>query len=219
MTILTRRLFLAGSAATATAGASAGLANASETGGAATVSLEDALKARKSTRRFATADLPEEQVLRLLWAASGVNRPEDGGLTAPSWHHANDTEVYIARAEGVGRYDPVAATLESVTEEDIRAITSSASFVNRAPAVLIYVSNQEKLIAAAGDIATEAPQELEIAAHVNAAVIAQNVYLFCAAEGLGTCIIGSGDRAAIQEALSFGDDRKVTYIQPVGQPR
>ena len=47
--------------------------------------------------------------------------------------------------------------------------------------------------------------------------MAQNVYLFCAAEGLGTCLLGTVDREAIKTALKFPDHLSVTYIQPLGE--
>ena len=69
----------------------------------------------------------------------------------------------------------------------------------------------------AGDLAKSAPEELVIAARVNSAIMAQNVYLFCAAEGLGTCLLGTVDREAIKTALKFPDHLSVTYIQPLGE--
>ena len=61
---------------------------------------------------------------------------------------------------------------------------------------------------------------LAIGAHVNAAISAQSVYLACAAEGLGTCLIGgAANREAIAQALSLPEGSIVPYIQPVGTPR
>jgi nitroreductase len=109
----------------------------------------------------------------------------------------------------------------AVSTDDIRKLTSPQPFVGTAAAVLIYVSERSRVLKAAGldgqalDLETE---DHRIAAHVNAAVIAQNVYLFCAAEGLGTCLVGGADRAAIAAALGLSDGQRVTYVQPVGHP-
>lgn len=208
---LNRRRFIAASAVAPVAAAAPAQAAIGD------ATLQAALEGRQSVRRFAPAAVPEDALLRLLWAANGVNRPDSGGQTAPSWRSAHDTVIYLATAEGLFRHVPETSTLEKLGDTDIRALSSDSAFVARAPALLIYVSDGEKLRAAA-EGADE--QALAVGAHVNAAVSAQNVYLACVAEGLGTCLIsGAADRSAIAEALSLPDGSIVTYIQPVGVPR
>lgn len=219
MTAFTRRSIFAASAVTA-AGLAPLPAAAQQANGAASVSLEETLRRRRSVRRFGTAEIPEEQLLRLLWAANGVNRKEGGGRTAPAWRGSKDIDIYVAREAGVHRYDPVAGTLEQVLGDDIRDKLSQTAYIQRAPAVLIYVSDRKRLVEAAGAESAGNEQALAIGAHVNAALISQNVYLFAAAEGLGSVLIGgSADRDATKAALSLGDAHTVTYIQPVGAPR
>lgn len=219
MTEVSRRRFLAGTTAAAIAMPIATAARAQEAGGAASVSLEEALRNRRSTRRFGNAPIPEAQLLRLLWAANGVNREDSDGRTVPAWRSARNVDIFVAHEGGVGRYDPAANTLQTVSEEDIRGTVSDQSYIARAPAVLIYVSDRDSLGEAAGESAAD-ETAMAVGAHVNSAVMAQNVYLFAAAEGLGTVLIGgSADREAIGEALSLGEAESVTYIQPVGTPR
>lgn len=210
---LNRRLFLAASAAAPVALAAAGPASAA----LGDISLKAALEGRKSSRRFATTPVPEDALLRLLWAANGVNRPESGGLTSPSWRSANDTVIYVATADGLFRHANDKNTLEKISDTDIRAASSDSAFVARAPALLIFVSDGEVLRKAA-EGANE--QALAVGAHVNAAIAAQNVYLACVAEGLGTCLIGgAANREAIATELKLPEGSIVTYIQPVGTAR
>ncbi len=210
---LNRRLFLAASAAAPVALAAAGPASAA----LGDISLKAALEGRKSSRRFATTPVPEDALLRLLWAANGVNRPESGGLTSPSWRSANDTVIYVATADGLFRHANDKNTLEKISDTDIRAASSDSAFVARAPALLIFVSDGEALRKAA-EGANE--QALAVGAHVNAAIAAQNVYLACVAEGLGTCLIGgAANREAIATELKLPEGSIVTYIQPVGTAR
>jgi nitroreductase len=56
-------------------------------------------------------------------------------------------------------------------------------------------------------------------AHVAAGAIAQNVYLFAAANGLATVIRAWIDRAAIAEALGLTHDQQVLLSQTVGYPK
>ncbi len=220
MTQLSRRSIVAGSLITAAGVAGLAPARAQKAGGAATVPLEEALRLRRSTRRFGAREIPEAQLLRLLWAATGVNRQDSGERTAPAWRGAKDVDIYVAREAGVHRYDPAANALKEVLGKDIRGDSSPAAYIQRAPAVLIYVSDRERLVAAAGKEAAGDEQALAIGAHVNAAMMAQNVYLFAAAEGLSTVLIGgSADRKAIKAALSLPNAQSVVYIQPVGAPR
>lgn len=220
---LTRRLFLLSSAFAATLVGRQAMAQSAtlpaSANGYGAMPLSEALLRRESVRTYDKAPIEDPQLLALLWAANGVNRPDVDGRTAPSWRTAKDTEIYVARASGVDHFDPVANSLVQVSTDDIRKATSPQPFVGAAPVVLIYVTELSRLLKAAGldetsfDAVTE---DHRIAAHVNAAVIAQNVYLFCAAEGLGTCLVGGADRAATTAALGLTAGQLVTYVQPVG---
>lgn len=221
---ITRRLFFPLVAATALLTRQA-FGQAVEPGAAvgahAAMPLREALLRRESIRMYTEAEIEETQLMALLWSANGINRPDVDGRAAPSWRTAKDIEIYVARASGVDRFVPAESRLETVSGEDIRKIASPQPFVGTAPVVLVYVSDRRRVLAAGGlaDAGLDAETEdHRIAAHVNAAVIAQNVYLFCAAEGLGTCLVGGADRAAVAKALALTDEQRVAYVQPVGHP-
>jgi len=157
-------------------------------------SLKEALEKRRSTRLYSDAPIAEEQLAELLWSACGVNRPESGGRTAPSWRGSYGIDILVASAEGVRRFDPVAGLLSPVMPDDIRGKASSQPFVATAPAVLIYVADLDR-------IAQAPPEERIQVAHVDAGIIAQNVYLYCAATGLGTCLVGGADKPGLATVL------------------
>jgi nitroreductase len=48
--------------------------------------------------------------------------------------------------------------------------------------------------------------------------IGQNVYLFCASEGLATVVRGSVDRKALAVALKLPDHKRITLAQTVRHP-
>jgi nitroreductase len=48
--------------------------------------------------------------------------------------------------------------------------------------------------------------------------ISQNVYLYCASQGLATVVRGWVDREECAKALNLGTDQYVTYAQTVGYP-
>ena len=177
------------------------------------VSLARALRARRSTREFdASRGLPPSILSELLWCAYGVNRPATADRTAPSWRHALETEIFAAMAEGVWRYEPVAHRLLPHLARDIRAETGVQDFVGTAPLDLVYVSNAERL----GDLTEE---EYHRVASADTGFIGQNVYLYCAAEGLATVFRGSLDAKRLALTLGLAPTQFVTFAQTVGYPK
>ncbi len=173
--------------------------------------LMQVLKARKSSREFGTEKLPPQVLSNLLWAACGINRP-DGHRTAPSASNKQEIDVYVASADGLFLYDHVGNQLKPVLSEDIRALTGSQPFVKDAAINLIYVADLTK--AGRKDAAA-----IELYSGANTAFISQNVYLFCASEGLATVVRASVDRPALAKAMKLRDDQKIVLAQSVGYPK
>ena len=173
--------------------------------------LIEALALRRSTREYAARPLPPQVLSDLLWAAFGVNRPS-GDRTAPYWRHIMVIDVYVALADGVWLYEPKQHVLVPHLRVDIRAQTGQQDFVGAAPLNLIYVAHGERM----QDIA---PQERRLYASVDTGFIGQNVYLFCASEGLATVFRGAVDYAKLDRTMHLGKDEFVTFAQTVGYPR
>lgn len=173
--------------------------------------LIEALKLRRSTREYSDRALPPQVLSDLLWAAFGINRPS-GDRTAPYWRHVMVIDVYAAMADGVWLYDPKRHALVPHTRVDIRAQTGQQDFVETAPLNLIYVAHGERM----QDVS---PEERRLYASVDAGFIGQNVYLFCASEGLGTVFRGAVDTAKLGQIMQLGKDQFVTFAQTVGYPR
>jgi nitroreductase len=172
--------------------------------------LMQVLQDRHSTRVFSPEKLPVQVLSNLLWAAFGVNRPNSGKRTAPSAMDWRETEIYVATADGLYLYDAETLRLKPVLRGDVRAQTGSQSFVKDAPVNLVYVAD----LAKTGSSSAE--RDLFVAA--DAGFIAENVYLFCASEGLGTVVRGSIDRAALSHAMRLRPDQRVVLAQTVGYP-
>lgn len=171
--------------------------------------LRDALSRRASNRRFDARDLEAQTLADLLWAACGINRPDDGGRTAPSARSWREIDVYVALRDGLYRYNPTENRLDLVAAGDLRAITGVQDFVSEAPVNLIYVADYAKM---EGSSAVDR----ETFAAADAAVIAQNTYLFCAAEGLATVVRALIDRAALAKAMGLNRDQHIVLAQCVG---
>lgn len=170
-----------------------------------------ALRARRSIREYAARPLPLDTLATLLWAAYGVNRPRSGGRTAPSAHGAKEIAVYVALSGGAYRYDPAAHALELVSAKDVRELTGEQDFVATAPLDLVYVADLARL-------GNPSAEERSFYVAADAGVIAQNVYLYCAASGLATVVRGLVDRRRLAPALGLRREQRIVLAQTVGYP-
>ncbi len=173
--------------------------------------LMDALKLRRSTREYADTPLPPQVLSDLLWSAFGVNRPS-GDRTAPYWRHIMVIDLYLAMADGVWLYDPLGHRLLPHLVADIRGETGVQGFVAGAPLNLVYVAHGERM----QDVT---PAERKLFASVDTGFVGQNVYLFCASEGLATVFRGAVPYEKLEHTLALGPGQFVTFAQTVGYPR
>jgi nitroreductase len=173
--------------------------------------LLELLKQRRSSREFSTRKLDRHTLSRLIWSAFGINRPADGGRTAPSARDGQEISVYVALADGLFLFDPQRLVLLPVLSEDVRAETGMQDFVATAPVNLIYVARLRP-----EEGSTE--QDQLFYAALDTGFIGQNVYLFCAAEGLATVVRGWIDRPALAQRMQLAQDQHIIAAQCVGYP-
>jgi SagB-type dehydrogenase family enzyme len=174
--------------------------------------LMKVLKDRSSSRSFSKDKLPVQVLSNLLWAASGINRTDTGKRTAPSAMNWQEVDIYVAMSEGLYLYDPEGHILKPVLSGDIRAVTGRQDFVKDAPVNLIYVADFSRM-------GTAAKEDREIYSAADTGFISQNVYLYCASEGLATVVRGSVDRQALAKVMRLRPDQKIILAQTVGYPK
>jgi SagB-type dehydrogenase family enzyme len=173
--------------------------------------LMEALRERQSKRDFTAAPLPAQVLSDLLWAAFGINRPDNEHRTAPSGMNAQEIDLYVALAEGVYVYDARAHRLNPIASGDVRAKTGGQDFVKVAPVALMFVADFSRMVKAK-------PEVKEPYAWNGAGYISQNVYLYCASAGLATVVHELGDRGPLSEALKLRPDQRIILAQAVGYP-
>jgi nitroreductase len=173
--------------------------------------LMEALKLRSTSRAFAPDPLPLQTLSNLLWAAWGINRP-DGRRTAPSARNWQEIDVVVVLPEGAYVYDAAGNVLNPLASGDLRALTGSQEFVKEAPVTLVYLADTLRMKGAQ-------PDQVQPWAFADASFISQNVYLYCASEGLATGVRALLDRPALAKALKLADTRMVIMAQCVGFPR
>lgn len=169
--------------------------------------LMEALAARQTQRTFSTRPLSEQQLANLLWAAFGINRG-NGKRTAPSAVNWQEIDIYVALPSGLYLYNAPQNSLDQILDQDFRAQIGRQGFTQKAPVGLIYVSETERMRGS----------ETEFYSATDTGYISQNVYLFCASEGLNTVVIGSVDKAALHAAMKLKPTQHIMLTQPVGFP-
>lgn len=102
-------------------------------------------------------------------------------------------------------FDAVRHALMFRLGEDVRARTRMQDFVTEAPLELVYVADFARM-----KDASDADKLMYSAA--DAGFIAQNVYLFCASEGLATVVI---DRSALSRVIRLGPEQRIVLAQTV----
>lgn len=172
--------------------------------------LMQALSERRSARDFVMREIPLQTLSSMLWAANGINRP-DGRRTAPTGLNVQDIDVYVMLASGVYRHDARSNVLTLVNPGDHRKAAGRQPFTHAAPVNLFYVHDRTR-----GMKADEANTQRYAGIHAGA--VMQNVYLFCAKEGLATVARANIDYDACASVLKLGPNQRVVLGQSVGYP-
>jgi nitroreductase len=174
--------------------------------------LMHVLKERKSSRAFSSRKLPRRVLSNLLWAANGINRPASGGRTAPSAMNQQEIDIYVATADGLYLFDAKGRQLRPVLKQDIRAMTGQQAYIQDAPVNLIFVADFTRM--------TRTPaEERDFYAAAGTGFISQNIYLYCASEGLATVVRGGIDRTGLANIMKLRPEQRIVLAQSVGYPK
>ncbi|MCL2130829.1 MAG: SagB/ThcOx family dehydrogenase [Lentimicrobiaceae bacterium] len=166
--------------------------------------LMQALNERQTIRDYTNEALTMQQISDLLWSAVGVNRPQsDNRRSSPTARNAQEIEVYVFIESGVYFYDAVKHELVLLKAGDHRTDAVKQEFAQKAPFVMVFVANYDKF-GERGDAESNA-----LYGATDAGFASQNVYLYCASEGLGTVVLGMIDREKIAETISLKNGKAV----------
>ena len=148
----------------------------------------------------------------LLLAADGINRTDSGKRTAPSTRNWQEIDIYVVLEDGAFLFDARKNSLKAIVKQDLRKMTGPQAFVPTAPMNLVFVADMTKMKGTA-------PDDQALYAGADTGFISQNIYLFCASEGLATVVRGMiGYKKALAEALKLSEDKRIILAQTVGYP-
>lgn len=182
------------------------------------VSVEEALKSRRSVRRFRSTPLSLDEVSQLLWAAQG--KSSHRYRTAPSAGALYPLDVYVVAGRvdgleaGVYRYDSRRHALHVVSQGDARRKLFRAAldqeWVREGAIALVFSAVYERTTGKYGNRGIRY-------VHIEVGHAMQNVYLQAEALGLGTVTVGAFSDSSVKELLHLDDEQQPLGIMPVGR--
>jgi hypothetical protein len=189
-------------------------------------SLSKAFENRKTIREVSDKKLSLQVLSNLLWAACGINRNKGPfglpGRTAASASNSQEIDVYVALKEGTYIYDAFQHKLIPIVAEDLRPLAigpGQVSIGDNAPVRLIYVADINKLANTSG-YQEPGLQDTEVQKSyyfVDTGLIAGNVYLFSASQGMAAWFHNC-DKSALSSKLKLRDNQHILFGQTVGYP-
>ncbi len=181
-----------------------------------------ALRERKTTRNISAKELPPQALSNLLWAAFGVNREKGSfgkpGRTAASASNSQEIDLYIALPKGVYLYEAVPHRLAPVVSGDFRSRAGRGAAAV-APLNIFYVVDLARYDTGPGqpDRRSGDPEVQKSYYYTDTGLIAGNVYLFAASQGLAAWFHNCNKEAAAKE-FKLRADQRVLFAQTVGYP-
>lgn len=165
--------------------------------------LMQAIAHRKSDRQFDTRNISLKHLSEILWVTNGINRA-NGKRTVPSAMGLYPLQTYAVLPNGIYFYNPQKHQLEPVVKGDFRSIAGRQTYVDTAPLNILLIAK--------GKTAADSFS----AAMLDSGYCGQNVYLYCASEGL-RCVVRAGAKEAeLLKAMNLEANYKFILAVTVG---
>ena len=181
-----------------------------------------ALEKRQTIRSISSKELPAQVLSNLLWAAFGVNREKASfgkpGRTAASASNSQEIDLYVAMPSGVYLYEAVGHRLTPVVRGDFRARAGRGGAA-KAPVNIFYVVDLTRYVTASWqpDPHIGDPEVQKSYYYVAAGLIAANVYLFAASQGLAAWFHNCNRDDTARE-FKLRPQQRVLFAQTIGFP-
>jgi SagB-type dehydrogenase family enzyme len=188
-----------------------------------TVSVEEALKARRTHRSFQSRPLTLEQFSQILWGAYGVTSQKYGSFlkTAPSAGALYPLDIYGVVGQGgvetlvpgVYHFRPENHAVELLKQGDLRAEVARHAlhqiWMAKAPFMVVITGEYSRSSVKYG------PRGVTYT-HIEAGHVGQNIFLQAEAIGLKAGIVGAFDNRGVVTAMGLPSSHDPLLIMPVG---
>lgn len=179
------------------------------------MSVEKALKTRRSIRSYKNEPFTDKQISQLLWAAQGVTLPSRGFRTAPSAGATYPLETYAVTSKGIFKYIPRTHRMKVMKSGDFRKELQAAcmgqSFIGEAGMSIVFCAVYSRTTSRYGDRA-------KMYVHMEAGHAAQNIHLQAVAMNLGSVPVGAFNPDKIKTIISSRKNEIPIYVITVGHP-
>jgi len=180
-----------------------------------------AIQERRTNRNVSPEPLSPQTLSNLLWAAFGVNRPEGvrgkPGRTAASASNSQEIDLYVALPQGVYLYEAVPHSLAPVAAGDFRARAGRGGAAT-APVNIFYVVDLKRYVPEGQPDRNIGDAEVQKSYYFCATgLIASNVYLFAASQGLAAWFHNC-DKVNTPKEFKLRPEQRVLFAQTVGYP-
>jgi SagB-type dehydrogenase family enzyme len=182
------------------------------------VSVEQALRERRSVRSYKDDPLDITEISQILWSAQGITSRR-GFRTAPSAGALYPLEVYVIAGNvknlpaAIYKYRPGDHALLEIVSKDRRSDLSRAALrqgsIRKAPAVILFCAVYERTTGKYGQRGIRY-------VHMEIGHAAQNVCLQAIALGLHTAVIGAFHDAEVKAIANLPAEEQPLYFVPVG---
>ncbi len=183
------------------------------------LSLEEAIKERRSVRDFSNEKITLDELSMLLWAGQGITS-DWGGRASPSAGALYPIELYVVpnKVEGVDcgiyKYVPPEHKLVLVQEgafgEEMFDACMGQTCVRDAAVVIVMTAVRERTAVKYGDAA-------DTLIAMEAGHISENILLEAVSLGLGAVPVGGFVPAEVDEILGVGKGETALYVAAVGK--
>jgi len=158
---------------------------------------------RKSDRQFDSRNISLKHLSEILWVTNGINRA-NGKRTVPSAMGLYPLQTYAVLPNGIYFYNPQKHQLEPVVKGDFRSISGRQTYVDTTPLNILLIAK--------GKTAADSFS----AAMLDSGYCGQNVYLYCASEGL-KCVVRAGAKEVeLLKAMNLKANYKFILAITVG---
>jgi SagB-type dehydrogenase family enzyme len=185
------------------------------------VSVEKAIKERRTIRDFKERTLSLAYLSQLLWAAQGITDPTIGRRAAPSGGALYPLDIYVLIGEdgvekmeaGIYHYLPKEHSVLLISKGDRRKEMASASlgqmWMATAPVIFIITAEYKRTTWKYGERGIRY-------ALIEVGHVGQNLFLQAEAMGLGAGIVGAFNDLEVSKVAGLPPKHEPLLIMPVG---
>ena len=185
------------------------------------LSLEKAIKGRRTIREFKDRVLSLHHLSQLLWAAQGMTDPIEMKRAVPSAGALYPLDIYVIVGEkgvkgmeaGVYHYLPRTHEILPIAKGDLRKEVALASlrqtWMAKAPVIFVITAEYKRVTAKYGERGIRY-------ALIEVGHVGQNLFLQAEALGLGAGIVGAFNDLEVSKVARLPSKQEPLLIMPVG---